>query len=67
MIILRVSLGRGWLKETVNEIDTTLAFTDPPMVHRQSQGGRTTIHNIEGSILGLGTPANNSDISIKSA
>jgi len=67
MIILRVSMGRGWLKETLNEIDTTLAFTDPLVAHRQSQGVRKTIHNIEGSILDLGTPANNSDISIKSA
>jgi len=67
MIILRVAMGRGWLKETVNEINTTLAFANPPMVQGQSQGVRTTIHNTEGSMLGPGTPENNSDMSIKSA
>jgi hypothetical protein len=73
MIILRVSMGRGLLKDTVNEIvtsRTTLAFADPPMVHRQNQGVmvvRTTIRDVEDSILGPGTPATDSDVSIKSA
>jgi hypothetical protein len=67
MIILRVAMGRGWLKETETEINTTLAFADPPMVHRQGQRVRTTIQNIEGSILGPGTLVNDSDMSIKSA
>ena len=67
MIILRVAMGRGWLKETMNEINTTLAFANPPMVQGQSQGVRTTIHNTEGSMIGPGTPENNSGMLIKSA
>ena len=35
MIILRVAMGRGWLKETMNEINTMLAFADPSMVQGQ--------------------------------
>lgn len=67
MIILRVAMGRGWLKESVSEINTTLAFAGPPMVHWQRQGVHTTIYNTEGSILGPGAPDNNPDMSIKSA
>jgi len=67
MIILRVAMGRGWLKETVNEINMTLAFANPPTVQGQGQGVCTTIHNTEGSIIGPGTPENNPDMSIKIA
>ena len=67
MIILRVAMGRGWLKETVNEINTTLVFVNPPVVQGQSQGVRTTIHITENSMFGPGTPQDNHNISIKSA
>jgi hypothetical protein len=32
MIILRVAMGRGFLKETVKEINTTLVFARPATV-----------------------------------
>jgi len=41
MIILRVSMGRGWLKETANELNSVLVFAEPATVHDvdgQSQG-----------------------------
>jgi hypothetical protein len=41
MIILRVSMGRGWLKETANELNSALVFAEPATVYdidKQSQG-----------------------------
>lgn len=65
MIILRVAMGHGWLKETVKEINTMPTFTASPMVHEQSQGVRVMIYNTaEGPISGPGTPAD-SDMSAK--
>jgi len=65
MIILRVAMGRGWHKETVNEINTALVFAEPPTVHDQSQGVCTTISNGGEPIYGSGTPTNKSETSIK--
>ena len=56
MIILPVAMGRGWLKETGNEISTAPVFA-------KSQGVRMTI-NTEGRIFGPGMPDNSSDMSI---
>ena len=64
MIILRVTMGHGWLKETVKEINTALVFAEPATVHEQSQGIHITIHNTEGLVSGPGIPANASDISV---
>ena len=52
MIILRVAMGRGILKETVEEINTTLV-----PVNEKSRGSRTTVYEIEGSKRGPGTPS----------
>jgi hypothetical protein len=65
MIILRVAMGHGWLKETAKEIDTALVFAETATVHEQSQVIHITIHNTEGLVTGPGTPANASDISVK--
>jgi hypothetical protein len=65
MIILRVAMGRGWLKKTVKELNTALVFAQPTTVHEQSQGVRVTIHNTVGTISGPGTPAGSSDMSVE--
>ena len=38
MIILRVAMGRGWLKETANELSSGLEFAQPATLQEQSQG-----------------------------
>ena len=57
MIILRVAMGRGFLKETVKEMDTTLAFAKPATltVDQKYRGVRMTVHEMEGSAYGPGT------------
>jgi len=65
MIILRVAMDRAWRKETANEICTGLVFAQPAAIHEQSQRARMTLYNTEGSISGLGTPANRSDTSVE--
>jgi hypothetical protein len=65
MIILRVAMGRGWSKETVNEISTAIVFAKPPTVHEQSQDARMTIHNTKDHISGPGMPETRSDMSIE--
>jgi hypothetical protein len=60
MIILRVAMGRGLLKETVKEIDTMLVFAKPAtvtVVDETCRGVRMTLDEIEGSTCGPGTPA----------
>ena len=49
-------MGRGWLKETVKEINTALVFVEPVTLHEESQEVRMTIHSIEYPISGPGTP-----------
>jgi hypothetical protein len=58
MIILRVAMGRGWRKETVKEINTTLVFAAPTTarVHEQSQEVHVTIYDRKDPISGLETP-----------
>ena len=66
MIILRVAMGRGLLKETVKEINTTPIFAKPATVtavDEKCRGVRMTIYDIEGSPCGPGTPAASSDTS----
>ncbi len=58
MIILRVSMGRGWLKETVKEIDTAPIFAAPNMTHEQSLGVCMTIYETEDPISSSGTSEN---------
>ncbi len=67
MIILRVAMGQGLLKETVREMDTALVFAEPATVtaHEQSQGVSVTTHSTERPISDLGVPENKSDMSIK--
>jgi hypothetical protein len=64
MIILRVALGRAWLKETVNEINTALVFAEPATSHEQSQGVYVTDFSPEGPVSGPGTPANGTETSV---
>jgi len=65
MIILRVAMGRGWVKETVKEINTVLVFAEPGTVHEKSQGVHM-VHGTEDPIAGPGMPEKNkSDRSIK--
>jgi hypothetical protein len=47
MIILRVAMGRGWRKETLNELNTALIFANPAPVHEQGRAVPKTIHNAE--------------------
>jgi hypothetical protein len=62
MIILRVSMGRGWLKETVNEIETALVFAEPTTTHEQSREVCMTINNTEEPMSVPGMPAESSDV-----
>src|SRR6266850_4707107 len=61
IIILRVAMGHGLLKETIQEISTALVFAQPATVDAKSQ---MTVHKSEGSIYGPRTPAVGSDTSI---
>jgi hypothetical protein len=65
MIILRVAMGRGLLKETVKEINTTLVFAKPATVtvDEKSRGVRRTVYEIEGPLFDPGTPAASSGTS----
>jgi hypothetical protein len=65
IIILWVSMGRGWLKETTDENTTALVFAEAPMVRDRSQGVRTTVSNGEELISGSGIPTNRSEASIE--
>jgi len=67
MIILRVAMGRGWLKETVNEFNTALVFAKPTMVHGQSQAVSVTIHNMEGPICDPGISVESSETSVRNS
>jgi hypothetical protein len=57
MIILRVAMGRGLLKETVKEVKTTLVFAKTATVDENCRQARIAICEIEGSTCGPGTPA----------
>jgi hypothetical protein len=63
MIILRVAMGRGWVKETVNELESALEFAQPATLKAQSQGACMTICDIACPISGSGTPVDSSDTS----
>jgi hypothetical protein len=65
MIILRVAMGSGWLKETMKELNTALVFAETATVDEQSQGGFVTIHLAEESISVPGTPAGSPDVSVR--
>ncbi len=67
MIILRVAMGHGLLKETVEQISTGIAFAEPPTQHgeKSSNGAQTTSDNSEGPTLGSSTFKQGSDSSIK--
>jgi len=66
VIILRVAMGRGWLKQTGDEISTTLVFAKSATTHEQSQGVHRTIYNTEEPISsGSETPTNKLDTPVK--
>jgi hypothetical protein len=56
MIILRVAMGRGWLKETANELSSALEFAQPTTLQEQSQGACMTIWNEADPIFSPRTP-----------
>jgi hypothetical protein len=64
MIILRVAMGRGFLKETVKEINTTLAFTKSATVEENRREVQMTIDEIEGSTGGPRPPGVSSGASV---
>ena len=64
MIILRVAMGHGWLKETVKGISSGLVFAERPTAHELSQGVRTKVYNAEVPISLAGT-TNSSDASVR--
>ena len=61
IIILRVAMGHGLLKETIQEINTALVFAQPATVETKSQ---MAARKSEGSIYGHRTPPVGSDPSI---
>ena len=64
MIILRVAMGRGWLKETVVEFNSTsIEFAHPATLKEQSQGACMTICDTVDLLSGAGTPVSSSDTS----
>ena len=65
IIILRVAMGRGWLKQTADDISTTLVFARPATTHEQSRNIRRTIYNTEEPITGSETLTKGLDTSIK--
>jgi hypothetical protein len=70
MIILRVAMGRGFLKETVKEIETTVIFAKPATVavdekcKEKCQGVQMMVYEIEGPLCDPGTPAASSGTSV---
>jgi len=67
MIILRVAMGRGFLKETVKETNTTLVFAKPATVtavDERCRGVQMTIYDIEGSNGSPGMPVAGSGTSV---
>jgi len=67
MIILRVSMGHGWLKETVKEVNTAIVFAEPAQRHAQSHQSRMTAHTMstDSSPISPRMAANKSDVSVK--
>jgi hypothetical protein len=61
MIILRVSMGRAWLKWTVHELNTALEFAQSAPEH--SQEDCVTSGNAEDPASRPRTPSNGSDTS----
>jgi hypothetical protein len=47
MIILRVAMGRGWLKETVDEFNSAIEFARPATLQEQSQGAMTICDTVD--------------------
>ena len=63
MIILRVAMGRGWLKETVDEFNSTTEFAQHATLEEQSQGACMTIRDTVDPLSGAGTPVSSSNSS----
>ena len=63
MIILRVSMRRGWLKETANKLTSAVEFAESVTAHEQRQKDGTMTYNIQllTADPGTGTLSHNSD------
>jgi len=64
MIILRVAMGHGLVKKTVNEFNTALVFAEQTTMHAQGHGVCLALHNTVGVITGHETSATRSEASI---
>ena len=58
-------MGRGWLKETSNELNSALGFAEAVTTHEQSQKECTMTYNIQVHTSDPATHVNGSDASIK--
>jgi hypothetical protein len=65
MIILRVAMGHGLLKDTVKEISTGLVFAERPTSHEQSPGICMTVYKSEVPISLPGTTSDSSHSTVK--
>jgi len=65
MIILRVSMGRAWLKETANELTSAVEFAEPVTTHEQSRKEFTMPYNIQLPTADPGTLSDGSDTAIR--
>jgi hypothetical protein len=61
MIILRISMRRGWLKETANKLTSAVEFAESVTTHEQSQKDGTMTYKIQLPTTDPGTLSHNSD------
>ena len=65
MIILRVAMGHGLLKETVKGITTGLVFAERPTTHEESQAVSMKVYSTEEVPISLPGGTDSSDASVK--
>jgi hypothetical protein len=61
MIILRVSMGRAWLKETPNELNSAVEFAEAVTTREQCPKDFAMSYNIQLPTADPGTLSNSSD------
>ena len=65
MIILRVSMGRAWLKETSSELNSAVEFAEPVTTPEQRQKEFTMSYNIQLPTADPGTLSDSSDTAMR--